>query len=106
LKKASNTNIIVESSSTTSRNVSGYVSIANAHIDKLAPKNGGFVVERYPFALEFAFSVLLSLFSVTMYVMFVLINYNVIESEIFKPCFHPLNNNRFYDPFVEEEQIN
>ena len=103
LKKASSTNIIVETTSTTSRDrLSGYVGTANSYIDKLAPKNGGFVVERYPFALEFAFSVLLSFFSVTTYVMFVLINYNVIESEIFKPCFHPQNTDRFYDPFEEQ----
>lgn len=99
LEKANSINVKVE---TSKDRVSGYVNNANSYIDRLAPKNGGFVVEKYPFALEFAFSVLLSFFSVTMYVLFVLINYNVIESEIFKPCFHPENNDRFYDPFLEK----
>lgn len=103
LTKASSANVIVETTSTTSKDrVSSYVSAAKSYIDKLAPTNGGFVVERYPFALEFVFSVLLSFFSILIYIMFVLINYNVIESEIFKPCFHPENTARFYDPFVSE----
>jgi len=104
LKKASAGNVIVESSNRD--RVSTYVATANSAIAKLSVKNGGFMVEKYPFFLEFAFSVLLTIFSGIFYIMLVLINYNVIQSKIFKPCFSPQNTTRFYDPFVEETQIN
>lgn len=100
LKKATAGNVIVEQKNRDS--VHGYVGRANSAIARLSIKNGGFVVETYPFFLEFAFSVLLTFFSGIFYIMLVLINYNVIQSNIFKPCFHPQNTTRFYDPFAEE----
>lgn len=72
------------------------------YIRKTKLKNGGLVIETYPYIIEFMFAVFIAFFSATTYVMFVLINYNVIEGSIFKPCFHPLNNDRFYDPYVDE----
>ena len=94
LKKASAGNVIMDNP----QRVSSYVSA----IDKLTIKNGGFVVQKYPFVPEYLFSVFLALFSGITYIMFVLINYNVVESKIFRPCFHPQNTSRFYDPFVEQ----
>lgn len=67
-------------------------------IKELKVSNGGFVVENYPFLVEYLFSVLLCLFSIVFYVIFVLSNYNVIDTVFFQPCFDPLELSRFYDP--------
>lgn len=99
LLKASSSNVIHDKKSSKS---SSYVDSINTAVENLKVKNGGFVVENYPYVVEYVFSVFLSIFSITIYTMFVLINYNILESRIFKPCFHPQNTARFYDPFVEE----
>lgn len=98
LSKASSSNIISSSSTDKSTFVNSASKLNIASI-----KNAGAVVEMYPYALEFAFSVILAFLSVTLYVMFVLINYNLVESKIFQSCFHPRNTARFYDPFAGKE---
>lgn len=100
LTEASSSNTFV--SSTDKNSVVG--SIHSIIGKKSSFKNGGVVVEMYPYALEFVFSVLLAFLSATFYVMFVLINYNIIESNIFQSCFHPRNTARFYDPFDKNEK--
>lgn len=103
LKTATKKNVLFEKKQqTASRNVG----LVNDDIEKLKIRNGGFVVEKYPYMLEYLFAFLLALFSILMYILFVLNNYNVIEIKIFKNCFNPLDNKRFYDPFVEEETNN
>lgn len=102
LTKASSTNVFSAKKDT----VVKYAEYINKKQN--AFKNGGAVVEMYPYALEFVVSVLLAFLSGFFYVMFVLINYNIIDNNMFKSCFHPRNTARFYDPFAgkKTEEIN
>lgn len=108
LEKANSENIIgrlKEKKSTerygyvTSSNTGAIIEKINSYLASLKLRNGMFMVEKYPSILEFVFFYMVALFSIGMYIILVLNNYNVIETNIFKSCVHPLNNDRFYDPF-------
>lgn len=75
----------------------------NRRLKELKSLNGGFLAEIYPSAVEFMFFVLVAIFSIVMYLLLVLSNYGILPGNMFKSCAHPLNNNRFYDPFAEED---
>jgi len=119
LKKATSKNLIYDKSApddTSYRNLyrdknrgrisSSEVETLIKNVRKIKFKNGMFVVEIYPHFMEFIFFMMLAFFSIIIYFFFVLSNYGVIENQLFKPCANPLNNDRFYDPFAEEEQEN
>jgi len=110
LARANSRNIIVEKTSSSDkyrdkyyRASSGDVETLIKSVNRLNPKNGMFVVEIYPYFIEFMFFMMLAFFSIIIYIFFVLSNYSVIENKLFKPCANPLNNDRFYDPFAKEE---
>lgn len=107
LEKANSVNIIGEKEKrsvdryglTTSTNADAIIQKVNSYISSLRLRNGMFMVEKYPSVIEFLFFSMIALFSIVLYVLLVLNNYNVLSSNVFKPCVHPLDNNRFYDPF-------
>lgn len=68
-------------------------------VSRLKAKNGMFMVERYPSVVEFAFFILIAFLAIILYLLLVLDNYGILEIKPFQSCFHPLDNNRFYDPY-------
>ena len=107
LEKATSSNIIGQKEKRDSRY--GFISSSsgadaiitkiNEYLSRLKLRNGMFLVEKYPSVIEFLFFGMIAVFSIVFYILLVLINYNVLSSDIFKPCVNPLNNDRFYDPF-------
>lgn len=107
LEKATSSNVIGQKEKrtadrygiVTTSNTDSIIQKVHNYLSSLRLRNGMFMVEKYPSVLEFLFFVLIALFSIVFYVLLVLNNYNVLTSNIFRPCVHPLNNDRFYDPY-------
>lgn len=96
LKKAHRGNLITDRrEKDSSRGIDDVVRSVNL----LKSKNGMFMVENYPTVLEFVFFMLMAFLSILMYILLVLDNYQVLEIQLFRCCFHPLNNDRFFDPY-------
>lgn len=74
----------------------------NDKVRSMKPLNADFMAEIYPRRLEFAFFILIAVFSIIMYTLCVLFNYGVLSSKMFKSCVHPQDNDRYYDPFMDE----
>jgi hypothetical protein len=108
LEKATSSNVIGQKEKRTSdrygivttSNTDSIIQKVHNYLSSLRLRNGMFMVEKYPSVLEFLFFVLIALFSIVFYVLLVLNNYNVLSSNIFRPCVSPLNNDRFYDPYA------
>lgn len=74
----------------------------NEKVKSMKPLNADFMAEIYPQRAEFVFFVLIAALSIVMYTMCVLSNYGVFSSKMFKSCVHPIDNDRYYDPFLDE----
>ena len=57
------------------------------------------MVEKYPSKVELMFFVLVAIMSILMYMLFVLQNYGVISTNLFRPCVDPQDTSRFYNPY-------
>lgn len=113
LNKATSKNLIIDKSSDRDRDDRYMYKRSTSDVEgviksvrRLESKNGMFVVEIYPYLIEYVFFTILAFFSIIIYIFFVLSNYGVIENKLFKPCANPLNNDRFYDPFTNDEEEN
>lgn len=65
--------------------------------------NAGFVYEIHPNFSEIFF-ILIAWLALIMYIFMVLCNYNVLDCAFFKPCFHPVNKDKLYDPYDDQQQ--
>lgn len=74
----------------------------NNKVKNMKLLNADFMAEMYPQRAEFAFFVLIAVFSILMYTLSVLFNYGVLHSKMFKSCVHPKDNDRYYDPYMDE----
>lgn len=99
LQKATKENLSIDKSRTERGYYSRSIEDVIKSVTRLQPKNGMFMVQTNPTVIEFMFFMLIAVLSILLYVLFILHNYNVIDVSFFQSCFHPLNNDRFYDPY-------
>lgn len=72
----------------------------NKDIKNLKIKNAKFMVEKYPSKVELMFFTLVSILSIVLYIVLVLQNYGVINTNMFRPCVDPDDTSRFYNPYT------
>lgn len=75
----------------------------NKYIKALNIKNAKFMVERYPSKFELMFFAIVSILSIVFYILLVLQNYGVINTNMFRPCVDPDDTSRFYNPYNNAE---
>lgn len=97
LGRASSGNVIADK--TQERYSSVSVDSIHKYIKRLKIKNAKFMVEKYPSKVELMFFVLVAIMSILMYMLFVLQNYGVISTNLFRPCVDPQDTSRFYNPY-------
>ena len=71
----------------------------NKYIKSLKIKNARFMVEKYPSKVELMFFTLVSILSIVLYIVLVLQNYGVINTNMFRPCVDPDDTSRFFNPY-------
>lgn len=97
LGRATSGNVVADK--TQERYSSVSVDSIHKYIKRLKIKNAKFMVERYPSKIELMFFVLVAITSILMYILFVLQNYGVINTNLFRPCVDPQDTSRFYNPY-------
>lgn len=113
LEKATSSNVIGQKEKRsvdrngimTTSNTDSIIQKVHNYLMSLRLRNGMFMVEKYPSVIEFLVFTMIAIFSIVFYVLLVLINYNVLTSNVFRPCVDPLNNDRFYDPFSSSVSV-
>lgn len=97
LGRATRGNVITDK--TQERYSSVNVESIHKYIKNLKIKNAKFMVEKYPSKAELMFFMLVAIMSILMYILFVLQNYGVIDTNLFRPCVDPQDTSRFYNPY-------